>query len=54
MMMPPMPLATKNRRRVDPMPPDPTTRTDVDGSFRCINTSNPSKSRSWQEYREIW
>ena len=50
----PTPLAAKNRMRVDPMLPSPTSRTEDDGSLRWPNTPNTSERRSWRGYREIW
>ena len=48
-VMCPTPLAAKNRRRVDSMPPAPMTRTDGDRSLRWPNTPNPSESSSWRD-----
>ena len=53
-VMCPMPLAANNRRRVGPITPDLTTRTDDDRSLRWTNTPNPSESRSCWEYCKIW
>ena len=53
-VMRPTPLADKNRRRVDPMPPTPTTRTDDERSLHWPNTPNLSQKRIWREYRKIW
>ena len=53
-IMRPTPLVDKNMRRVGPMPPTLTTRTDDDRSLRWPNMPNPSENRTWQEYREIW
>ena len=47
------PLAANNRMRVGPIPNALTTRTKYDRSMLWHNTSNPSKSRIWQEYRDI-
>ena len=52
-VMHPTPLTAKNRRRVVPMLPALTTRTDDDRSLCWPNMPNPSKSRSWWDYREV-
>ena len=53
-VMSPTPMVANNRRRVGPMPPAPTTRTNNDRSLCWPSNPNPSNSRSWREYHKIW